>query len=113
MAPEERANYKISSAYWWHIETIESIEVPAGEFHDCFKLLFTSAPGEEYRWFCPGIGYVKIEGWGRHYIDSWELIQYVPPVINCNPCPWTVPFPLSNHSPDRVKSGTYRVFSNS
>ena len=66
------------TAYQWHVEAKLDVSVPAGEFRDCYKLVYFTVPDHEIRWVCPGVGLVSIE-YGHHgTIDQYrsELQSY-------------------------------------
>lgn len=47
--------------YFYYVEGIEDITVPAGTFKNCFKIVYNSLPDEIAEWFCPNVGIVRME----------------------------------------------------
>lgn len=47
--------------YQWHVQDIVDVSVPAGEFTDCFRLLFNTTSASTIRWVCPDVGLVAFE----------------------------------------------------
>jgi hypothetical protein len=56
------------------------VKVPAGDFTGCTRFgVETSASGGTVRWFCPGIGYVRDEGYHAYnggYVVFRELVAW-------------------------------------
>jgi len=48
-------------AYEWFVERKLDVDVPAGHFTDCYKLVLYTSPDQTIRWVCPRIGVVALE----------------------------------------------------
>jgi hypothetical protein len=66
------------SDYWWYVEAQEDVVVPAGNFKDCYRLIFRTNPDATVRWICPGIGVVAAEydHFGSRNEVKLELINF-------------------------------------
>lgn len=57
--------------YQWNVEAKKSVAVPAGNFNDCYELVYQTLPDDEERWICTNRGLVADEythhGWVNHY----------------------------------------------
>ena len=64
--------------YQWNVEDTHAVSVPAGNFQDCYKLMYITLPDDEEKWVCAGVGLVTDEythhGWVNHY--RIELKKY-------------------------------------
>jgi hypothetical protein len=57
--------------YQWYIEALVDIEVPAGKYKDCYRLLLFTNPDTTIKWICNGIGLVAWE-----YNHHGSIINY-------------------------------------
>jgi hypothetical protein len=64
--------------YEWYVEGQEDVNVPAGHFADCYRLVFLTSPDDTTRWFCPGVGLARLRyrHHGSVHNEDWELISY-------------------------------------
>jgi hypothetical protein len=64
--------------YEWYVEGQEDVDVPAGHFADCYRLVFLTSPDDTTRWFCPGVGLARLRyrHHGSVHNEDWELISY-------------------------------------
>jgi len=64
--------------YCYIVEEVEDVTVPAGTFHDCFRITFRSIADELVQWFKPGVGVVKSTYHHNGSIDDelYELEAY-------------------------------------
>jgi len=64
--------------YQWYIESHVDVNLPAGEFKDCFRIILNTLGDSEIRWVCPGIGLVAEEYHHRGAINDYryELQNY-------------------------------------
>lgn len=64
--------------YEWYVEGQEGVDVPAGHFADCYRLVFLTSPDDTTRWFCPGVGLARLRyrHHGSVHNEDWELISY-------------------------------------
>jgi hypothetical protein len=64
--------------YEWYVEGQEDVDVPAGHFADCYRLVFFTNPDDTTRWFCPGVGLARLRyrHHGSVHNEDWELISY-------------------------------------
>ena len=64
--------------YEWYVEGQEDMDVPAGHFADCYRLVFLTSPDDTTRWFCPSVGLARLRY--RHHgsvrNEDWELTSY-------------------------------------
>lgn len=47
------------NSYVWYVESVVDVEVPAGKFENCYRILLYTNPDETIRYVCPGIGLVS------------------------------------------------------
>lgn len=72
LPPSDDTNYK------WYIESQVNVDLPVGEFKDCFRILLNTTGDSLVRWICPGIGLVAEEYHHRGAIKDYrfELQNY-------------------------------------
>jgi hypothetical protein len=72
LPPRDDTNYQ------WYVQAKVDVTVPAGEFHECFRIVLGTLGSTTIRWVCPGVGLVAAEY--HHYgaINDYraELISY-------------------------------------
>ena len=76
--------YTYDEEYHDVVEAMESVDVPAGHFDDCYRIrdTWTSEPHFDTTliWLCPGVGHTKMRLVDSSYEDSIgllvELIEY-------------------------------------
>ena len=59
--------------YFYYVERLEDVTVPAGTFKECFKIIHYTLPDETIQWFCPNVGVVRLEY--RHHGTIHNLIS--------------------------------------
>ena len=52
------------SGYQWEVEAQEAVDVPAGHFAECYRLVYVANTGYTRRWVCSGVGVVA---WETHH----------------------------------------------
>jgi len=64
--------------YEWLVEAQETVQVPAGQLEDCYRLVLRTNSGEALRWFCPGVGLARARYsfQGNRHVEEWELVSY-------------------------------------
>ncbi len=64
--------------YEWYVEGQEDVDVPAGHFADCYRLVFFTNPDDTTCWFCPGVGLARLRyrHHGSVHNEDWELTSY-------------------------------------
>ncbi|HZS48702.1 MAG TPA: hypothetical protein VFC63_26760 [Blastocatellia bacterium] len=69
---------KNDGMYSYVVEAKEDVTVPAGTFHDCFRIAFRSIADELVEWFSPGVGMVKSTYHHNGTVDDelFELENY-------------------------------------
>ena len=67
-----------SHGYEWYVEGQEPVDVPAGYFADCYRLVFFTNPDDTTLWFCPGVGLARLRyrHHGSVHNEDWELTSY-------------------------------------
>jgi hypothetical protein len=46
---------------WWYVDAQEDVVVPAGNFNDCYRLIFRTTPDFTVRWIYPRVGLAAAE----------------------------------------------------
>jgi len=74
--PENAAANK--GLYCYIVEGLEEVTVPAGTFHDCYRIAFRTIADESIEWFFPNVGVVKSTYHHNGSIDDelYELESY-------------------------------------
>lgn len=64
--------------YVWRVAAQESVATLAGNFPDCYRLVFLTNPDDTTGWFCPGVGTVRREyhHHGSRDDDVWVLQEF-------------------------------------
>lgn len=72
LPPREDTNYQ------WHIQAKVDVDVAAGRFEECYRIVLSTLGSSTIKWVCPGIGLVAEEY--HHYgaVDDYraELVSY-------------------------------------
>ncbi len=63
--------------YKWTVSSNEDITTPAGHFDDCYVLSLITGPDSTEKWFCRGIGLVRLLAWHHPaiWIEDWRLLE--------------------------------------
>jgi hypothetical protein len=63
----------------WRVDAVQSVDVPAGHFDDCYVIMMVTNGDRTFRWFCEGVGFVKMEYHhnGTPNDQVWELVSFV------------------------------------
>jgi hypothetical protein len=74
--PENAAANK--GLYCYIVEGLEEVTVPAGTFHDCYRIAFRTIADESIEWFFPNVGIVKSTYHHNGSVDDelYELESY-------------------------------------
>lgn len=76
----EGAPTRDDTAYQWYVQAQVDVAVPAGEFTDCFKVIYYTLPEDLMRWVCPEVGIVAGEyhHHGSQHDYRFELTGWKP-----------------------------------
>lgn len=64
---------RTDNMYFFFVEKMEDLTVPAGAFKNCFKIIQRTLPDETIQWFYLGVGIVRLEY--RHHGSINNLVS--------------------------------------
>lgn len=88
--------------YEWYVEGQEQVDVPAGHFADCYRLVYWTNPGDATLWSCPGVGLARLRyrHHGSVHNEDWVLVSHPGMTMRETPMPEPSLTPTARASED-------------